>query len=35
LAEDIVRGEAALEDCIWLQARRMKKNVLPADAGDD
>ena len=27
LAEDVVRGEAALEDCIWLQARRMEKRV--------
>jgi hypothetical protein len=35
LAEDVVRGEAALEDCIWLQARRMEKKGLPADAGDD
>ena len=35
LAEDIVRGEASLNDCIWLHARRMEKKALPADAGDD
>lgn len=35
LAEDVVRGEASLNDCIWLQARRTKKKVQPADAGDD
>jgi ferredoxin len=25
-AEDVVRGNAALDDCIWLQARRQKKS---------
>jgi hypothetical protein len=28
-AEDVVRGNAALTDCIWLQARRLKENPDP------
>jgi ferredoxin len=29
-AEDVVRGNAALGDCIWLQARRQKEALDPA-----
>jgi len=29
-AEDVVRGNAALSDCIWLQARRQKEALDPA-----
>jgi Na+-translocating ferredoxin:NAD+ oxidoreductase RNF subunit RnfB len=30
-AEDVVRGNAALTDCIWLQARQQKKILTPLD----
>jgi hypothetical protein len=29
-AEDVVRGNAALSDCIWLQARRQREALDPA-----
>jgi hypothetical protein len=34
-AEDVVRGNAALTDCIWLQARQQKKILTPLDTSAD
>ena len=34
-AEDVVRGNAALTDCIWLQARQQKKILTPLDTPAD
>jgi hypothetical protein len=34
-AEDVVRGDAALTDCIWLQARRQKHQAGPPDPAAD
>jgi ferredoxin len=34
-AEDVVRGDAALQDCIWLHARKRNESLPPDRFGED
>ena len=35
LAEDIVRGEAALDDCVFIKIRRLEQRLHPRKEGED